>query len=40
MIDRLKRKVEVVRKEVGIRPKNRVEGGRSGNGTEQVRLNN
>ena len=34
-----KGKVEV-RKEVSIRPKNRVEGDRNGNGMEQVRLNN
>ena len=37
--DSLKRKVEV-RKKVSVRPKNRVEGGRSGNGTEQVKINN
>ena len=33
-------KVEELRKEVSVRPKNINEGGRSGNGIEQVRLNN
>ena len=37
-LDRLKGKVEEVRKEVNVRSKNRVEGGRSGNETEHVRL--
>ena len=38
-VDRLKGKVEV-RKQVSVRPKNRIEGGRSRNGIEQVGLNN
>ena len=33
-VDRLKGKVEEVRKEVSVRPRNRIEGGRSGNGIE------
>ena len=37
-VDWLKGEVEVVRKEVSIR-KNKVEGGRDGNGVEQVKLN-
>ena len=36
-VDRLKEKVEEVRKEVSDRPKNRVERGRSENRIEQVR---
>ena len=36
-VDRLKGKVEVVRKEICVRPKSRAEGGRSRNGMEQVR---
>ena len=39
-VDRLKGKVEEVRNEVSVRPKNRAEGGRSKNGIEQVILNN
>ena len=35
-----KEKVEEVKKEVSGRPENRAEGGRSGNGIEQVRVNN
>ena len=38
-VDSLKEKLEEVRKEVSVRPKNRDEGGRSGNGREHVRLN-
>ena len=38
--DRLKGKVEELRKENSVRPKNWAEGGRRGNGIEQVRLNN
>ena len=37
---RLNGKLEGVRKEVSVRPKNRAERGRSGNEIEQVRLNN
>ena len=39
-IDRLKEKIEEVKKEVSVRTKNRAEGGRSENGIEQVGLNN
>ena len=39
-VDRLKGKVEEVRKEVSIRQKNRTEEGRSRNRIVQVRLNN
>ena len=39
-VDRLKGKVEKVRKEVSVRSKNRVKGGRSGNGVKHDRLNN
>ena len=39
-VDRLKRKVEVVRKEIIVRAKNRAGGDSSGNEMEQVRLNN
>ena len=39
-IDRLKGKAEEVRKEISVRPRNRAEGGRSGNGIDQIRLNN
>ena len=39
-VDRLKGKMEEVVMEVSIRSKNRVEGGRNGNGIEQVRSNN
>ena len=39
-VDNLKGKVEEIRKEVSVRPKNRVEGGRRGNGTKQIILNN
>ena len=39
-VDRLKGKVVEVRKKASVMPKNRSEGGRSGNGIEQVRLNN
>ena len=39
-VDTLKGKIEEVRKEVRVRPKNRGEGGWSGNGIEQVGLNN
>ena len=35
-VDRLKGKVEEVRKEVSVRPKNRDEEGRSKNGIEQL----
>ena len=38
--DRLKGKVEEVRKEVSVSPKIRIEGGRSGNRIEHVELNN
>ena len=38
-VDSLKGKTEV-KNEVSVRPKNRVEEGISGNGTEQFRLNN
>ena len=37
--DRLTGKVEEARQEVSVRPKNRAEGGKNGNGIEQVRLN-
>ena len=39
-VDRLKEKIEVVRKEVSVRPKNRVKWDRNGNGIEQIKLNN
>ena len=39
-VDRLKGKLEEVRKEVRVTPKNKAEGDRSENGTGQVRLNN
>ena len=39
-VDRLKGKVEKVRKEVSVRPKNRVKGGRSGNWIKHDILNN
>ena len=39
-VDRLKGKVEEVRKEVSVSPKIRIEGGRSGNRIEHVELNN
>ena len=39
-VDGLKGKVEEVRKEVSVNPKNRAEGSRSGNGIEQVKLYN
>ena len=38
-VNRLKRKVKVVKNEVSVRLKNRAEGGRTKNGTK-VRLNN
>ena len=38
-VDRLKGKIEEVRKEASVRPKNRTKGG-SGNSMEQVSLNN
>ena len=39
-VDRLKEKIEEVGNYVCVRPKNRVEGGRTRNGLEQDRLNN
>ena len=39
-VERLKGKIDEVRKEVNIKSKNRAEGGRSRNGVTQVRLNN
>ena len=39
-VDRLKGKVGEVRKQVSVRPKNRVEGGKNRNGVEQDILNN
>ena len=39
-VDTLKRKVEVVRKEIIVRAKKRAGGDSSGNEMEQVRLNN
>ena len=39
-LDILEGKVEEVKKEVSIRPKNRIEGGRSRNRIEQVGLSN
>ena len=39
-VNRLKGKMEEVRKEISVRPKNIVEGGRSRKGIEQIRLNN
>ena len=39
-VDKLKGKVKEVRNEVSVTPKNKVEGGRSKNGIEQVRLSN
>ena len=39
-VDRWKGKVEEIKEEVRVRPENRVEGGKNGNGIEQVRLKN
>ena len=39
-VNRLNGKVEELRKKVSVRPKNRIEEGRSENEIEQVRLNN
>ena len=35
----MKGNIEEVRKEVSVKPKNKAERGKSGNGIEQVRLN-